>query len=287
MSDASTEVEDLEIESRLKKLRIRLAQLRLQRMEVQRKQWRVDELRGKWMQLHQGVELQRTSVAERRASVTSINDNIVKQLDAMSQMNAVNDCFYIWHSGPFATINNFRLGRLPVDTVEWSEINAALGQVALLLSTVEQETNLVLKHQLFPKGSFSQIAAKKTDARTSPPTYNLYTDGGGFSVFQMRNSSFHKGLEFLLAVVADAGEHMYKENPAFQVPHPIEKDKNRIANISIIFGQGSDEQWTRGLKYLLTDIKWIVAWAAGVSDFGKRGNAPGGMGGAVARAGGT
>ena len=67
MSDASTEVEDLEIESRLKKLRIRLAQLRLQRMEVQRKQWRVDELRGKWMQLHQGVELQRTSVAERRA----------------------------------------------------------------------------------------------------------------------------------------------------------------------------------------------------------------------------
>ena len=200
-------------------------------------------------QLHQGVELQRTSVAERRASVTSINDNIVKQLDAMSQMNAVNDCFYIWHSGPFATINNFRLGRLPVDTVEWSEINAALGQVALLLSIVEQETDLVLKHQLFPKGSFSQIAAKPAkDARTSPPTYNLYTDGGGFSVFQMRNSSFHKGLEFLLAVVADAGQHMYEENPAFQVPHPIEKDKNRIANISIIFGQGSDEQWTRGFS---------------------------------------
>ena len=56
MGDASTEVEDLEVETRLKKLRRRLAQLRLQRMEVQRKQWRVDELRGKWMQLHRGAD---------------------------------------------------------------------------------------------------------------------------------------------------------------------------------------------------------------------------------------
>jgi beclin 1 len=46
-------------------------------------------------------------------------------------MNVANDAFHIWHSGPFGTINGFRLGRLSVEQVEWNEINAALGQVTI------------------------------------------------------------------------------------------------------------------------------------------------------------
>jgi hypothetical protein len=251
-------------EGKASQLRIKLAQIRLQRMEVQRKRWRVAELQRKWMQVHQGIELQRNSVAERRASVSSLNSHFMKQLDAMSQMNAMNDCFYIWHSGPFATINNFRLGRLPVETVEWSEINAALGQVALLLSTIEHETPMTFSYELFPKGSQSQIA-KLPDARGTQQIYNLYTDGGGFSVFQMRNNSFHKGLELLLAVVAEAGSFIETQNPAFKLPYAIERSGSKIAGISIVVGQASDELWTRALKYMLTDLKWIVAWAAGAS----------------------
>ena len=251
-------------EAECKALRIKLAQIRLQRMEVQRKQWRVVELQRKWMQVLQGVELRRSSVAERRASVTSLNSHFVTQLDAMSQMNATNDCFYIWHSGPFATINNFRLGRLPVEVVEWPEINAALGQVALLLSTIEHETPMTFSYELFPKGSQSQIA-KLPDARGTQQIYNLYTDGGGFSVFQMRNNSFHKGLELLLAVVAEAWSFIETQNPAFKLPYAIERSGSKIAGISIVVGQASDELWTRALKYMLTDLKWIVAWAAGAS----------------------
>jgi len=56
-----------------------------------------------------------------------------------TQLSVPNDAFFIWHSGPFGTINGFRLGRLPVEPVEWSEINAALGQVALLLSTIQSD----------------------------------------------------------------------------------------------------------------------------------------------------
>ena len=51
------------------------------------------------------------------------------QLEKCMQINAVNDAFYIWYAGPFATINNFRLGNLPSRPIEWTEINAALGQV--------------------------------------------------------------------------------------------------------------------------------------------------------------
>jgi hypothetical protein len=45
-----------------------------------------------------------------------------------------SDAFFIWHADPFATINGARLGRVPGAVPEWAETNAALGQVALLLS---------------------------------------------------------------------------------------------------------------------------------------------------------
>jgi hypothetical protein len=37
-------------------------------------------------------------------------------------------------AGPFGTINTFKLGRTPTTPVDWTEVNAALGQAALLVS---------------------------------------------------------------------------------------------------------------------------------------------------------
>ena len=54
--------------------------------------------------------------------------------------------------------------RLPVETVEWHEINAALGQVALLLETIENETPLQLSLTLLPLGSYSQVREWSTHA---------------------------------------------------------------------------------------------------------------------------
>lgn len=102
---------------------------------------------------------------EQRASVKSLAEHCTTQLEATSQMNAANDCFYIWHAGPFGTINGFRLGRLPVETVEWHEINAALGQVALLLETIENETPLQLSLTLLPLGSYSQVRSTVLSSR--------------------------------------------------------------------------------------------------------------------------
>ena len=51
------------------------------------------------------------------------------RLEKLKKINVFNDAFYIWHDGSFGTINNLRLGRLPTVPVEWSEINAAWGQV--------------------------------------------------------------------------------------------------------------------------------------------------------------
>ena len=39
------------------------------------------------------------------------------KLERLKRTSAYNDAFFIWHSGPFGTINNYKLGRLPTQQV--------------------------------------------------------------------------------------------------------------------------------------------------------------------------
>ncbi len=58
-----------------------------------------------------------------------------RELERLGRVNVYNDVFSIWHDGAFGTISALRLGRLPGVTVEWAEINAALGQARHLVIT--------------------------------------------------------------------------------------------------------------------------------------------------------
>ncbi|CAF3336276.1 unnamed protein product [Rotaria sp. Silwood1] len=80
------------------------------------------------------------------------------QYEKLSKTNAFNAAFHIWHQEHFGTINGFRLGRLPSINVEWSEINAALGQAALLLNALAKRVDLQFaKYKIIPLGSHSYI----------------------------------------------------------------------------------------------------------------------------------
>jgi beclin 1 len=80
------------------------------------------------------------------------------QLEKLKKTNVFNATFHIWHSGHFGTINNFRLGRLPSAPVDWSEINAAWGQTALLLASLARKINLTFdRYRLVPYGNHSYI----------------------------------------------------------------------------------------------------------------------------------
>eukprot|EP00614_Pseudopedinella_elastica_P011653 CAMPEP_0172589534 /NCGR_PEP_ID=MMETSP1068-20121228/8228_1 /TAXON_ID=35684 /ORGANISM="Pseudopedinella elastica, Strain CCMP716" /LENGTH=295 /DNA_ID=CAMNT_0013385147 /DNA_START=102 /DNA_END=989 /DNA_ORIENTATION=+ len=274
-------------EKRLHELRVRLAEVQLQRMEVQRKSLRVRAMEQRWLEALSEVQRQRLEVEERTASVDSQARQCKRQLEAMSHVSVLNDCFYIWHAGPFATINGFRLGRLASDPVEWAEINAALGQVALLLSTVQARVEGCMARiggvpgqgfttvEFYPKGSYSQIARRLTAGervsrgaatRALPQVHNLWSEGGtglvGSVFAAMRGTSFGRALELLLSFVHEAGQHIQANDPAFSLPHPPELPAHKVGGLSIVHGQGSDEQWTKALKLLMADIKWILGWAA-------------------------
>jgi beclin 1 len=65
----------------------------------------------------------------------------MEQLARMKRTNVYDDTFHISYDGHFGTINGFRLGQLPSLKVEWTEINAAFGQVVLLLHTIARQAN--------------------------------------------------------------------------------------------------------------------------------------------------
>ena len=68
----------------------------------------------------------------------------------------IDKLLFCRHQGPFGTINGFRLGRLPGVHIEWSEINAAWGQVVLLLSSLTKKMDMRFqRYRLVPFGNQS------------------------------------------------------------------------------------------------------------------------------------
>ncbi len=83
---------------------------------------------------------------EEKSRLSELQSCSLKRLEYLKKANVYNDAFHIWHDGPFGTINGslfilcpffiwsgLRLGKLPGQPVEWSEINAAWGLAVQLL----------------------------------------------------------------------------------------------------------------------------------------------------------
>lgn len=93
------------------------------------------------------------------------------QLERLQRTNVYNDTFCIGHDGSFGTINGLRLGRLPNQSVEWAEINAAWGQTLLLLTTVAERLKYNFQgYRLKPQGSTSRIERLEYPQQSPDPT---------------------------------------------------------------------------------------------------------------------
>ncbi|OQR95573.1 beclin-1 [Thraustotheca clavata] len=199
------------------------------------------------------VQLASTFTKEERTSVGTFAVHASDMLRCLQRYNVMNDTFHIWHEGSFGTINGLRLGRLPSKPVEWTEINAALGQATLLLATVASRANLQFaRHTPVARGSYSKMLTSHGKERRRE--YPLYSDGSFF-----QRQKFNQALVFFLECVDEAGQRAMREEPTLRFPYKIFKGK--IGELAISVG-GNDEQWTRALKYLLTHLKWLLAWVA-------------------------
>jgi len=181
------------------------------------------------------------------------------QVDKLKKTNVFNSTFHIWHNGHFGTINGFRLGRLPSIPVEWSEINAAWGQTVLLLYSLAKKMNLTFKrYSLVPFGNHSHV--ESLDDHKQLPLYGT----GGFRFFW--DTKFDQAMVAFLDCLQQFKEEVEKGDSGFCLPYKMEKgkieDPSSGNSYSVKIQFNSEEQWTKALKFMLTNLKWGLAWVS-------------------------
>jgi beclin 1 len=184
-------------------------------------------------------------------------DNQIKQnqihYNRLRTTNVLNAAFHIWHSGPFGTINYFRLGRLPDTPVEWDEINAALGQVALLLHSLARKVRLEFKrYRLVPFGNYSYIEViENVPGMNLKKNDQLHMYGsGGFKYYW--GTKFDVGMVAFLDCLKQFEDKIRSIDNSFSMPYPISvhklEDKKTSSSYSIKCQINSYEEWTKALK---------------------------------------
>lgn len=182
------------------------------------------------------------------------------QLDRLVKLNPFNSTFHIWYSGHFGTINGLRLGRLPNVPVEWNEINTAWGQTVLLLDSLARKLNLVfLRYRLVPYGSHSYIECL-SDRNKELPLYCA----GGYRFFW--DKKFDQAMVAFLDCLSQFIGLILKSDGHLKFPYEMKdgvlKDANSCSSYSIKMQFNSEEQWTKALKFMLTNLRWGVIWVS-------------------------
>ncbi|KAI4467763.1 beclin 1 [Holotrichia oblita] len=146
--------------------------------------------------------------------------------------------------------------RLPSVPVEWSEINAAWGQTALLLAALARKINLTFeKYKLVPYGNHSYIEVI-SEQRELP----LYGSGGFKFLW---DTKFDAGMVAFLDCLQQFKEKVEQGHKDFRLPYQMNKGKIEDSSIySIKIQFNSEEQWTKALKFMLTNLKWSLAWVS-------------------------
>ncbi|CAF1277635.1 unnamed protein product [Rotaria sordida] len=185
------------------------------------------------------------------------------QYEKLSKTNAFNAAFHIWHQEHFGTINGFRLGRLPSINVEWSEINAGLGQAALLLNSLAKRIDLqFIKYKIIPLGSHSYIEDLNERKNGKFVQLPLYTGRRHLTW----DNQFNKALIAFLDCVNQFKLAIESKNQRFCLPYKMNEKKKGVITDSngyqfhVSYQVGSQEEWTKALKYMLTNLKWGLTW---------------------------
>jgi beclin len=194
--------------------------------------------------------------------------NTKAHFNRLNTVNVLNATFHIWHSGPFGTINYFRLGRLPDTPVEWEEINAGLGQINLLLYCLAKKMQLEFKRfRLVPFGNFSYIEVVEA---CSSPHYKLKIGDElhmyrlkGFKYYFEWDQKFDMGMIAFLDCLSQLEEKIKTIDQKFSMPYRINGHKledKQSSSYSIKCQFNSNEEWTKALKYMLTNLKWSLTF---------------------------
>ncbi|VDM20300.1 unnamed protein product [Hydatigera taeniaeformis] len=209
---------------------------------------------------------QRLTVMEAEESLNVLDARLNDaryQYERLRRTNVLNAAFPIWYDGHIGVINGLHLGRLASKPITWPEINGALGQCAMLVTCLAKKLSYTFKsYVIIPMGSQSKIVALPNG--TPLPLYN---SPGSLRLFS--STSFDNALVMLLDCVGQLQTRVERP-PDFCLPFKILDGgciQDRSGSVfSIKCSTTTDENWTKALKMLLMDLKYLIAATVGKSD---------------------
>eukprot|EP00980_Cylindrotheca_fusiformis_P009213 scaffold2004_cov101-Cylindrotheca_fusiformis.AAC.3 len=145
--------------------------------------------------------------------------------------------------------------------VPWPEVNAALGHVVLLIQLLSTRAKIKLPHTLHCMGATSKIAI------SHGTIYNVYFEESSLIWGRSNLRNFHIALSAVCECIVALSRAQTDKTIA--IPHTMEKDSSnnntswKIGGMPLVHGYGgtSGVEFTSACKYLLTNLKWIVAYS--------------------------
>ncbi|XP_076821240.1 beclin-1-like [Clavelina lepadiformis] len=231
-----------------------------ERQKTEKQKETLEQEEERHLQAYSELRFQQLELEEEQCSAEKQLQHTEMLLKKLRKTNVFNATFHIWHQGPFGTINGFRLGRLPGIQIEWTEINAAWGQVVLLLASLAKKMGLKFKrYRLVPFGNHSYLETIDEKAKE----LSLHGSGG---LRYLWDTNFDQAMVAFLDCLQQFKEEV-ERNSGFALPYRMEKGKiedtgGSGASYSIKMQFNSEEQWTKALKFMLTNLKWGLAWVS-------------------------
>lgn len=185
-------------------------------------------------------------------------------LDSLRTLNIFNRLFQILFEGEesYGRINGFRLGY----KVPWPEVNAALGQVAHLLTFLMKRLDLrVDGYKIVAMGSKSYLV--KTSKHTTEEGNSRSS-----SILQLHSTNeFTLGKLFnfnkldvsmiaLLDIASQVEAKVIELDEEFELPYPIAPNHDKIGGKSIRVTLSN--RWTEACRFLLTDLAWMLTFVS-------------------------
>ncbi|KAL6944993.1 hypothetical protein ACO0QE_002436 [Hanseniaspora vineae] len=262
--EASKLMKTLEsLEKQSLKLDEEIEQLKIEEQEIEAKNLELLESSNE-------MDLNTLSFLEDWGKLSSEYEDLLTKYNDLRKINVYNEMFFISHRGLFGTINNCRIGGYENNKVAWKEINAGMGHVVLLLSCIVNRLKIVLPSIRFePMGSNSRVCILGSHQDGSVYSaenevwkkYNCFYDRNTLTdevkYFFTKENDFDKSLEVILLAISEIQQKI----PNSDLPYVIEKDKINGICIRLNGGQPS-LQWTMACKFLLTNLKWLLAFSS-------------------------
>ncbi|KAI5453591.1 Vacuolar protein sorting-associated protein atg6 [Naganishia albida] len=288
------ETQNATLLARLTELEAESEALAAEEREVDEEDARLAEEERAFLVSYQEVEQDIHRYEAQLATEKTLHLLATQTLQRLESANVYNDVFQIGHvplnpgRSPTATgqaghtgqtvgtINGLRLGGRPV--VEWAEINAALGLVALCIDRMAVKVGCTFEtYKIVPLGSFSRV----DELPPSKNTYELYASTDLSAARLLQNRRFNYALTGMLDCLrqliafgkvrgrgwAGGGIEIQKDKIA---GHSIKLSANMGMSALGLVGSVSggsaaspssteaEESWTRALRAVLAVLKRIL-----------------------------